>query len=112
MGCQKCQSQRILSVGCKTSDCCYASFGSEELGQLEHDGYVPSGIGIGGGDYLEMNICMDCGQVQGKFPVKDAAIKEAFGVEEEDEEQDAFSAQLSADAPPPRFPVRIIDGNL
>jgi hypothetical protein len=35
-----------------------------------HDGYVPSKMGIGGGDYMEFSYCLDCGQIQGKFPVK------------------------------------------
>jgi hypothetical protein len=25
-------------------------------------------MGIGGGDYVEIDLCMDCGQTQGKYP--------------------------------------------
>jgi hypothetical protein len=39
------------------------------MGETEHDGYVPDGLGIGGGDYIELHWCMDCGQVQGEFPL-------------------------------------------
>lgn len=36
---------------------------------FSHDGYVPDGLGIGGGDYLNFSFCLDCGQMQGEFPV-------------------------------------------
>jgi hypothetical protein len=31
---------------------------------VEYDGYVPTGIGIGGNDYLEFDYCLNCGQIQ------------------------------------------------
>ena len=39
------------------------------VGDKEQEGYVPYGFGIGGGDYIRFNFCMDCGQLQGKFPL-------------------------------------------
>jgi hypothetical protein len=33
-------------------------------------GYVPSGVGVGGGDYLKFDYCLDCGQIQGKWPIQ------------------------------------------
>jgi hypothetical protein len=69
----ECGSDRILSVSGKTSDMCFCRFG-----EAESDGYVPGGIGIGSGDYIELNVCMDCGQVQGSFPVSDNAILNAM----------------------------------
>lgn len=38
------------------------------FGEKEKDGYVPSDMGIGGGDYIEFEWCLDCGQIQGTFP--------------------------------------------
>jgi hypothetical protein len=31
-------------------------------------GYVPPILGIGEEDYLDFSYCLDCGQIQGKFP--------------------------------------------
>ncbi len=61
--CQRCDSKRILQASAKCSDC----FGAI-LNGVDHDGYVPDDLGIGGGDYMEVNVCLDCGQLQGKFP--------------------------------------------
>lgn len=36
---------------------------------IEFDGYVPDDLGIGGGDYVEFDLCLDCGQVQGTWPL-------------------------------------------
>lgn len=79
MQCQnkKCGSKRVASVTAKCSD----MFGMT-IGEKEYNGYVPSDIGIGDkyGDYVEFNYCLDCGQIQGKFPL------DKTGVEEDEEE--------------------------
>lgn len=64
-----CGSNRIVNVTGKTSDLCFISYED-----LEHDGYVPSNLNIGGGDYLEFSMCLDCGRIQGKFPITDEAL--------------------------------------
>jgi hypothetical protein len=35
------------------------------------DGYIPEGFGVGEADsgYVEIDYCLDCGQIQGEFPV-------------------------------------------
>jgi len=63
MACQRCGSERIASVTAKCSDCCSVSVGS-----YDKDGYVPDDMGIGGGDYVEMDWCLECGQIQGEWP--------------------------------------------
>jgi hypothetical protein len=40
-----------------------------------HD-YVPSDLGIGGGDDVQFDYCLDCGQIQGKFPLPTAGMEE------------------------------------
>lgn len=60
----KCGSERIASLSGKTSDCCFTSIGGNEV-----DGYVPRDMGVGGGDYIDLTYCLDCGQIQGKFPL-------------------------------------------
>lgn len=69
MKCSSCKSVRILRVDAKCSDCCSVEY----LGQ-EHQGYVPGSLGIGGGDYIEMNLCLECGRLQGEFPIKDSQL--------------------------------------
>lgn len=53
-----------MDIGGKTADGFWASFKGQS-----YDGYVLSGIGIGGGDYVEFKYCLDCGQIQGDFPI-------------------------------------------
>jgi hypothetical protein len=42
----------------------------EYKGMERHD-YVPDFIGLGGGDYIELDYCLDCGQIQGDFPLEE-----------------------------------------
>jgi hypothetical protein len=74
--CQSCSSDRILQISAKCSDLCSSSFA--KLG-LEKDGYVPDFHFAEYGDYLCPSICVECGQVQGKFPITDNQVKKAWG---------------------------------
>ena len=66
MKCQRCSKDRVASFIAKCSN----SFAIKvEADNIEHEGQVPSDIGIGGGDYVEALYCLDCGQLQGEFPV-------------------------------------------
>jgi hypothetical protein len=59
-----------MDVCAKCSDACWA-----KLNNKEHDGYVPRGVGLGNDeDYVEMTFCLDCGQIQGRWPVKDPKL--------------------------------------
>ena len=72
--CQKCGSYRIAKVGAKCSDLCYYQYDG-----IEKDGYVPCEMGIGGGDYIDFDYCLECGQIQDDcFPIKEEAAKEAL----------------------------------
>jgi hypothetical protein len=44
------------------------------LGENEKEGYVPSNMNIGGGDYIEFEYCLDCGQIQGEFPLQQTEL--------------------------------------
>lgn len=70
MKCQRCGSKRVLSAGGKCSDLFSASIDS-----LEVDGYVPDDLGIGGGNYIEFDLCLDCGQLQGNFPLPTSLLE-------------------------------------
>jgi hypothetical protein len=91
--CQRCNTDRVLDIDAKTSDMCsvtsYSHFNTEnELFPNEtfpHNGYVPSDIGLGGGDYLRFAYCLECGQIQGDFPLPKTEIESAG---DEDEEED------------------------
>ncbi len=39
------------------------------------DGYVPNDLGIGGGDYVEFRLCLNCGQMQGNYPMAVSALE-------------------------------------
>ena len=53
-----------------------------QSGGKENDGYVPVGVGIGGGDYVDFTYCLECGKIQSnQFPVSKETLAEALGEE-------------------------------
>jgi len=66
MKCDKCESERIMEFMGKTSDLCHA-----EIQGTEYDGECPKDLGIGSGDYIRLSYCLDCGKIQGTFPIKE-----------------------------------------
>jgi len=69
----KCGSDRIAYINGKTRD--LNSISIDHL-NFEHDGYMMD-IGVGSADYIEFDLCLDCGQVQGFTPVTDEMIMES-----------------------------------
>lgn len=67
MKCSTCDGEKIVKISAKCSDMFSMSCISEGLS--DYCGYVPDDMGIGGGDYIEFSYCLDCGQMQGNFPV-------------------------------------------
>ena len=67
MICLKCGGKRIMHVNGKSSDCNSFSYKGKDYDYF----YVPENIGIGGDDYIEFSYCLECGQIQGDFPVPD-----------------------------------------
>jgi hypothetical protein len=49
---------------------------------LELDGYVPNDLNIGGGDYIEFDVCLDCGQMQGQYPLPESQHEKDISDEE------------------------------
>lgn len=80
MNCQKCNSERVLNYSGKCSDMFFGNVGNKEI-----DGYVPDDANIGGGDYLKGKLCLDCGQMQGTFPVPPMEFE--MDILEEDQEE-------------------------
>ena len=64
--CQRCSSKRIASVTAKCSDCCGVS-----INEYNESGYVPDDMGIGNGDTVEFKVCLECGQMQGAWPLEE-----------------------------------------
>lgn len=63
--CQKCKSERVLEIQGKVSDC----FDMWDNQGREYSGYVPDDLGIGGNKDIQFHYCLECGQIQGEFPV-------------------------------------------
>ena len=72
--CQQCRSPRLARVLAHCSDMC-----AIDLAGKHTSGYVPRDLGIGGGDDVHFLYCLDCGQIQGKFPVPPTAIEDGRG---------------------------------
>ena len=73
MTCQNCNSKRIIGVSSHSKDMCIISVGNKE-----HDGYTPYDLGIGGGDDVEFDLCLDCGQMQGTWPLPISNLEKKF----------------------------------
>jgi len=66
----KCGSERIVNIlGHCVDECCI------RLGNFEDMNYVPDDMEIGGGDDLEFSYCLDCGKIQGEFPVQKTKLE-------------------------------------
>lgn len=83
MACDRCGSERILDIDAKCSDMC-----STEFGGVQDCDYAPYDVGIGGGDYVTFDLCLECGKVQGEFPVEDPSF--ATPEEEDDWDEDEY----------------------
>lgn len=71
----KCGSDRIMMVNGKTSDMCQCRYGD-----AESMSYVPKGLPFSDkyGDCIEFDLCLECGRIQGKFPLSDSKVKDAI----------------------------------
>ena len=53
---------------------------------IDYDGYVPSDMGIGGGDYISMSIDTETGQIQNWKPLAKKDITDSLSPDELEEE--------------------------
>jgi len=67
MECISCRSTRIINVSGKSRDMNFVLCLADNY---KSEGYVPDGLNIGSGDYIEFEYCANCGQIQGEFPIK------------------------------------------
>lgn len=64
--CQKCYSKRLAFINAKSSDLCDVEI---PFVDFEKSGYLPHYLGIGGNNDVDFAYCLDCGQIQGNFPI-------------------------------------------
>lgn len=69
MNCRRCNNDRIASISGKCSDLSFFRYQGKEK-----EGYVQDGVGVGGGDYIELDWCLECGQIQDDFPMPDPEL--------------------------------------
>lgn len=92
MSCSRCKSNRIASIGSKSSD-----MNTTSIGDAEKEGYVPDDMGIGGGDYVEFNWCLECGQIQGQFPLLPCELETGGEDEEDTDDEDTRGVYALSD---------------
>lgn len=71
MNCQRCNSTRVASIKAKCGDRCFTCIGDG----YDYIDFPPTDIGIGGGDYVDFEYCLDCGQMQGEFPIPQCTLE-------------------------------------
>ena len=62
--CQRCSGARLVRILAHCSDMC-----SVDSAGRHFNGYVPRDLGVGGGDDVQFDYCLDCGQIQVMFPL-------------------------------------------
>lgn len=81
---QKCKSDRLVSINAKCNDLFDA-----EHNDNNYSGYVPGDLGIGSGDYVEFEYCLECGHIQGDFPMQPAKIESSIDESDLDDQDDS-----------------------
>ena len=65
--CSRCESNKIAFVSQKSGECLV------KYKEYESD-YLPEDMGITDGNCIQFYWCLDCGQIQGKFPLEPKEI--------------------------------------
>lgn len=68
-------ANRIMTVTAKCSDMCNIKVPHADIERLD---YPPHINGLGGGDYIELSIDLDTGQLIGFKPLTDRDLEEIF----------------------------------
>jgi len=69
---------RTLLIQAKCSDCCVIELIDTEANiTKENHGYVPRNLGIGGGDYVKLEVDIDSGKIIGwEYPENEDILQE------------------------------------
>jgi hypothetical protein len=73
MNCSNCRSTRVLRATAHCSDLFTCV-----VGLCTYDGDVPYDLGIGGGDDMTIFLCLNCGHVQGAWPLPESEIEKQY----------------------------------
>ncbi len=71
MNCQTCNSDRISNVVAHSKDSSSISYRGHET-----DGYFQNIDNVCSGDDMDITVCLECGQLQGNWPVEDPKIEQ------------------------------------
>ena len=77
--CKNCDSQRCMKIVAKSNDLNSVTINTKTYKNL----YVPEDMGIGGGDYISFMCCLDCGQIQGEWPVPETDLETLYRLSED-----------------------------
>jgi hypothetical protein len=115
--CTHCGSTRTLEITGKTSDLCFARFEftypDGKPGTAESDGYVPRISALNpdkDGDYLRLDICVQCGHIHGWRALSDGAIVRAINAEAPPAGRVKVPTAAAPRLPAPRAPDCITGG--
>lgn len=67
---------RVLSISAKCSDMSVVELYENEKRVAYSEGYFPSSLGLGGGDYINIDINADTGQILNWMPIVKEDIEE------------------------------------
>ena len=66
--CDQCGSDRLYGLVSNARDCNYSKLPGEP--EWSERGYAPFVESISNGDGADFTVCLECGKIQGKFPVE------------------------------------------
>ena len=84
--CQNCNSKRIAFINAKVSDMCQSTMVNSPEYEPEDFEYVPQDMNIHvpmDSDVMEFQLCLNCGTIQGQWPLPETALERR--VQENDE---------------------------
>lgn len=78
----ECGSNRELQIDAKCNDMCAITHVPKDYLEggeaVQKFGYVPRNLGIGGGDYVRLRICLDCQRVINMPVLEDEEVLQAM----------------------------------
>lgn len=84
ISCTKCTSPRILNVYAKCNDMFVA-----KINHHVYEGYVIEGVDPirGSSDEVGFSVCLECGQIQGNWPVPELPLERGMKINYNGEEE-------------------------
>lgn len=89
--CQHCNSGRVAVISAKVSDMCQSMMVNSPEYEPEDFERVPDDMNIHveiDSDMLEFQLCLDCGTVQGQWPLPETKLERRVQDQEDENEDD------------------------